>query len=112
MENLLKHVGNCDTIEGAVQILESQIEISNEIKNALFFTVERHKGQMRRSGVPYAIHPILTATLVAYYGGDETMVIAALLHDIVEDTECLTEDIVKLFGEEVAELVEIGRAHV
>ncbi len=60
----------------------------------------------RKSGEEYANHPILVATLVAYYGGDETMVTAALLHDVIEDTGCEIEVVDNLFGREIAHLVE------
>jgi RelA/SpoT family (p)ppGpp synthetase len=76
------------------------------IIHALDFAKEAHKDQYRKSGEPYVIHPILVAALVAYVAKDETMVVAALLHDVVEDTSCSIEDIHNRFGKDVAHLVE------
>lgn len=76
------------------------------IKKAYFFAKESHKGQMRKSGEPYIIHPIAVAQIV---NNDMQLgvapVIAALLHDVVEDTDCTIEDIDSMFGSEVAYLV-------
>ena len=77
-----------------------------KILQALEFAKEAHKNQFRKSGEPYVIHPILVAALVAYVSNDEIMVIAALLHDVVEDTPYTIEDIRQYFGEDVAHLVE------
>ena len=106
MEELLKKVQSCQDVLGAIAILGSQIPLSIEIDKAVAFTVEKHTGQLRKSGEPYAIHPILVASFVAHFGGDEVMVIAALLHDVVEDTCCSIEDVRKDFSPEVAALVE------
>ncbi|MDR1555041.1 MAG: RelA/SpoT family protein, partial [Campylobacteraceae bacterium] len=51
-------------------------------------------------------HPLLVASIVAHYGGDETMVVAALLHDVVEDTQTTVEEVEELFGNDVANIVE------
>ena len=65
-----------------------------------------HEGQMRRSGEPYITHPLAVATIVAHFGLDETTIVAALLHDVAEDTDFTLADIEKEFGAEVAALVE------
>ena len=65
-----------------------------------------HEGQMRRSGEPYITHPLAVATIVAHFGLDETTVVAALLHDVAEDTDFTLEDIEAEFGPEVAALVD------
>ena len=67
---------------------------------------QAHKAQLRRSGEPYIIHPIAVAGILADLGMDSQSLIAALLHDTVEDTELTNEDIVKNFGEEIAQLVD------
>ncbi|MBE0495943.1 MAG: bifunctional (p)ppGpp synthetase/guanosine-3',5'-bis(diphosphate) 3'-pyrophosphohydrolase [Campylobacterales bacterium] len=82
------------------------MEMTKEINEAVAFTVEKHEDQLRKSGEPYAIHPILVSSFVAHFGGDEVMVIAALLHDVVEDTCCSIEDVRRDFSPEVAILVE------
>lgn len=65
-----------------------------------------HEGQQRKSGEPYIVHPIIVAAITAAFSNDETMVQAALLHDVVEDTPYEIEDILAQFGDDVAHLVE------
>ena len=65
-----------------------------------------HEGQKRLSGEPYIIHPLNVAYLLSDLGLDEKVIVAGLLHDIIEDTEYTKEDMIRDFGEEVAELVE------
>src|SRR3954452_8087365 len=57
-----------------------------------------HEGQFRKSGEPYVTHPLAVATIVARYGMDETTVVAALLHDAVEDTGVTLADVEMRFG--------------
>ncbi len=95
--------------------LESQnAEFNYElIRKAYEFCVTMHKGQLRRSNEEYYIHPVCVAEIVAQLGLDSESVCAALLHDTVEDTDTTLEDIEKLFGDEVALIVDgvtkIGR---
>ena len=65
-----------------------------------------HQGQLRKSGEPYIIHPIGVADLLAQLGMDTATIVAALLHDTVEDTEMAVEDVEGEFGEEAAALVD------
>ena len=65
-----------------------------------------HAGQMRRSGDPYISHPLAVAEVLAGLGVDTTTLIAALLHDTVEDTGCTLEMVAEEFGEEVSYLVD------
>ena len=76
------------------------------IKRAFAIAREAHEGQFRRSGEPYIIHPVQVAKILYELGMDSESMIAALLHDVVEDTELTKEDVKKDFGEDVAELVE------
>ncbi len=76
------------------------------IKKAYEIAREAHDGQFRRSGEPYIIHPVQVAKILYGLGMDSESMIAALLHDVVEDTELTKEDVKKDFGEDVAELVE------
>ncbi|MCW2493176.1 MAG: relA, partial [Frankiales bacterium] len=66
----------------------------------------RHRGQLRKSGDPYITHPLAVATILAELGMDTTTLVAALLHDTVEDTGLTTEELATEFGAEVAHLVE------
>lgn len=106
MEELVEVVKKCKQTEQAVELLFKYIRKTPDIERAVAFTIEKHQGQFRRSGEPYVVHPILVCVFVAYLGGDESMVIAGLLHDVVEDTACSTEDVKEMFGEEVGHLVD------
>ena len=79
---------------------------TNIITKAYEYAAEKHKDQKRKSGEPYIIHPLNVAYIVAELGLDEETICAALLHDVVEDTEATYEDISNEFGEKIAEIVE------
>lgn len=74
--------------------------------DAFTYADSAHHGQLRKSGEPYIIHPIAVAEIVADLELDTDSVIAALLHDCIEDTETTHQEIAKRFGEPVATLVE------
>ena len=65
-----------------------------------------HKGQLRKSGEPYIIHPIAVSFILANFGMDTETIIAGLMHDVVEDTPYTREQLVEDFGEEIALLVD------
>src|SRR4028119_1914423 len=65
-----------------------------------------HKGQVRKSGEPYVYHPLCTAEILADLYLDATTIAAALLHDVLEDTEVTKETLVEKFGDEVADIVD------
>ncbi|MBI1423616.1 MAG: bifunctional GTP diphosphokinase/guanosine-3',5'-bis pyrophosphate 3'-pyrophosphohydrolase [Gammaproteobacteria bacterium] len=77
-----------------------------EVYRAYLFGAEAHDGQSRASGEPYIYHPVAVAQILAEMRMDTKSLIAALLHDVIEDTPTAKEQIIKLFGEEVAELVD------
>ncbi|MDD5160373.1 MAG: RelA/SpoT family protein [Sulfuricurvum sp.] len=93
-------------VEGAIAHLYKHILPSSAIQNALAFSQQAHHNQFRKSGEPYIVHPVLVASIVANITGDEAMVIAALLHDVVEDTHITIEEISRDYGVDVAHLVE------
>jgi guanosine-3',5'-bis(diphosphate) 3'-pyrophosphohydrolase len=76
------------------------------ICRAFNFAYELHEGQTRKSGEPYIAHPVAVAGILRDLGGDKAMIAAGFLHDVVEDTDVTVEDIEKMFGQEVALLVE------
>ena len=76
------------------------------IDKAVAYANEKHRYQKRKDGSPYIIHPLAVAQIVAEIGLDMDAVLGALLHDCIEDTDASHEDIEKLFGKTVAELVE------
>ncbi len=77
------------------------------LEAALDFATKAHEGQVRKyTGEPYICHPISVARLVAAVTNDKAMIAAALLHDTVEDTDVTLDEIERLFGSDVASLVE------
>lgn len=101
----IEKVKHLHDVDAAISYLFSHIKSSETLQKALTFSIEAHKLQFRKSGEPYIIHPILVASIVASITDDESMAIAALLHDIVEDTDTTILDIETLFGVDVAHLV-------
>ena len=95
-----------DLKEAARRRCADQDEV-DQIQRAFEFANEAHKGVRRRSGEPYILHPIAVAKIVvSNIGLGCKSIIAALLHDVVEDTEYTVDDLKSLFGEKVATLVE------
>ena len=76
------------------------------IDKAYKFAKEAHKDQKRKSGEPYIIHPLHTALILADLELDKESIMAALLHDVMEDTDVTREDMISAFGEEVTDLVD------
>lgn len=76
------------------------------VYHAYLFGAEAHEGQTRMTGEPYIYHPIAVARILAEMRMDDKTLIAAILHDVIEDTETHKEQIARLFGEEVAEIVD------
>jgi len=107
LDAFLNKAKKIQTIEEAKALLWEQIPspLPSTIK-ALELSVTAHDGQKRKSGEPYIVHPILVAAITAAFSNDETMVQAALLHDVVEDTHFDIEDLEREFGDDVAHMVE------
>jgi GTP pyrophosphokinase len=76
------------------------------IQRAYDYSFKMHAGQTRKSGEPYVVHPVSVAGIIADLRLDAASVCAGLLHDVVEDTLATTDDITKVFGVEIAELVD------
>ena len=77
------------------------------ITKAFNYSLEAHKNDIRASGEPYIVHPHQVAMIVAEeFTVDDITVASALLHDVVEDTDCNIDTIKKNFGEEIAEIVD------
>ena len=76
------------------------------IMKAYDYAYSKHKDQVRQSGEAYIIHPVHVAYILADIGLDDSTICAALLHDVVEDTDATDNDIKKEFGEEISEMVD------
>ena len=95
-----------DLKEAARKRCADQYEL-DMVQKAFEFANEAHKGVRRRSGEPYILHPIAVAKIVvSNIGLGYKSIMAALLHDVVEDTDYTVDDLKSLFGEKVATLVE------
>ena len=91
-------------------IITKKKEVSKKVDTKLIMKAfnlanEKHKDQKRGSGEPYIIHPLQVAYTVATIGLDSNAICAALLHDVVEDTDVTNEDIAREFGQEIADMV-------
>ena len=101
-----------DPILERYQALEDKVSAytpnldTQRLFSAFTYADAEHHGQLRKSGEPYIIHPLAVADIVADLGLDVDSVIAALLHDCIEDTNATHDEIAKKFGAPVAALVE------
>ena len=104
-ENLIKEKWD-DLLLSCTKICKND-EDWNFIKRAFFLAKEAHEGGRRRSGEPYLLHPIAVAKIVIEeIGLGVKSVVAALLHDVVEDTEYSVEDMERIFGPKIASMVD------
>lgn len=78
----------------------------SQIYDAYLFGAEAHEGQHRRSGEPYIYHPLAVASILLEMHMDSPTIVAAILHDVIEDTEASKAQVAERFGEQVAEIVD------
>ena len=78
----------------------------NAVRRAYYYSEQAHDGQVRRTGQPYVTHPLAVANILADMHMDHQSLIAALLHDVIEDTGISKEALAGQFGASVAELVD------
>lgn len=100
---------NPDELYGKLITLVRENMTENDVslvEKAYFIAKKAHEGQFRFSGEPYIIHPVSVAIILYNLGMDGESMAAALLHDVVEDTDMTKENIQEEFGEDVANLVE------
>lgn len=92
--------------------LKSQLEVSGKqydmaaIDKAIKIAISAHQGQMRSSGEEFVCHPLMVAAILVELGMDSETIVAAILHDVVEDTSVELDEIAKKFGKDVAALVD------
>lgn len=96
------------SIEAFAERLGSYLEPEqvNLVRRAYFYAKQAHDGQTRRSGEPYVTHPLAVADILADMHMDHQSLMAAMLHDVIEDTGIPKDALVSQFGETVAELVD------
>ncbi len=82
------------------------MEANALLNKAICFAVDRHTGQLRKGTTrPYITHPLETMTILSSMNADTNLLIAGVLHDVLEDTDTTEEEITELFGQDVASLV-------
>ena len=96
------------TIEDVINTTKKNNRKSDSklIRKVYNYAKAHHEGQLRKSGEPYIIHPVQVAYILSTLGLDDSTICAALLHDVVEDTEITKQDLENEFGAEIAELVD------
>lgn len=93
--------------EGLKEKLQLRKDIDVDlVEKAFYFAAEAHKDQKRKGGDPYIVHPVGVAELASKYNGNTENIIAALLHDTVEDTATSREEIYSLFGKKIGFLID------
>ncbi|MGN0587628.1 MAG: RelA/SpoT family protein [Oscillospiraceae bacterium] len=105
MVNKTETVYTIDTIIQKILDDEKQYDLS-KIISSYEFAAKAHANQFRSSGEPYITHPLAVAYILLELGMDTDTICAAMLHDVVEDTDTTLEEIRKLFGQDVAILVD------
>ncbi|MEA5061573.1 MAG: bifunctional (p)ppGpp synthetase/guanosine-3',5'-bis(diphosphate) 3'-pyrophosphohydrolase [Erysipelotrichaceae bacterium] len=94
-----------EDLKSVFDVYISNEEDRNSIRRAYDFVIEKHKGQLRKSGEPYYHHLIEVAYILATLRGGPATICAGLLHDVVEDTDVTVEEIEAKWGSDVAKIV-------
>ncbi|MDX1456315.1 MAG: RelA/SpoT family protein [Marinobacter sp.] len=96
------------TVEGLARELSSYLDTTriNQVRRAYYYAEQAHEGQRRRSGEPYVTHPLAVASILAELKLDHQSLMAAMLHDVIEDTGIPKDALADQFGESVADLVD------
>lgn len=106
MDPFIETIQSINTIDGAIEELKKHTIITPKLKNIIDFSIKAHDNQFRKSGEPYAVHPLLVASITAYFSPDEAVVATSLLHDVVEDTEYDLTFVKENWGEDIAHMVD------
>ncbi|EMP54183.1 guanosine-3',5'-bis(diphosphate) 3'-pyrophosphohydrolase [Marinobacter santoriniensis NKSG1] len=96
------------TVEGLAEELSTYLDTTriNQVRRAYYYAEQAHEGQMRKSGDRYITHPLAVARILADLRLDHQSLMAAMLHDVIEDTGIPKDALTEQFGEDVAELVD------
>ncbi|MBY4675517.1 bifunctional GTP diphosphokinase/guanosine-3',5'-bis pyrophosphate 3'-pyrophosphohydrolase [Marinobacterium arenosum] len=96
------------TIDALSERLTDYLDLQQirEVRRAYFYAEQAHDGQRRKSGEPYVTHPLSVASILAQMHMDHQSLMAAMLHDVIEDTEINYEGVSSQFGDTVADIVD------
>lgn len=100
-----EEVDSIDALGSTLHSYLSPVQV-NQIKRAYYYAEQAHEGQRRRSGEPYVTHPLAVAGILADMHMDHQSLMAAMLHDVIEDTNISKEALGEQFGDSVADLVD------
>ncbi len=96
------------SIDALAETLSNYLSASqvDQVRRAYYYAEQAHEGQNRRSGEPYVTHPLAVAGILSEMRLDAQSLMAAMLHDVIEDTAVSKQDLSEQFGDAVAELVD------
>ena len=100
-----QEVQSIDTLSDTLRSYLSPAQV-NQVKRAYYYAEQAHEGQRRRSGEPYVTHPLAVASILANMHMDHQSLMAAMLHDVIEDTGISKKALKEQFGDTIAELVD------
>ncbi len=106
MDPFIQKIQSINTIEDAINELQNHTKITPKLQEIIDFTIKAHENQFRKSGEPYSVHPLLVATITAYFSLDEAVIATSLLHDVVEDTAYDLKFVKDNWGEDIAHMVD------
>lgn len=103
--DIYKDIGSIETLSTTLHSYLSDQQV-NQVKRAYYYAEQAHEGQRRRSGEPYVTHPLAVAGILADMHMDHQSLMAAMLHDVIEDTSISKATLGEQFSDTVAELVD------
>lgn len=111
IENIIDYTEADNIARELIELVSEYMNIDKQmihdrIWNTYMFAKDAHHGQVRKSGEPYIIHPLLAAKLLLHLKPDLVTIQSCILHDVIEDTERTKADIAREFGDEVALICE------
>ncbi|NVJ53346.1 MAG: bifunctional (p)ppGpp synthetase/guanosine-3',5'-bis(diphosphate) 3'-pyrophosphohydrolase [Campylobacteraceae bacterium] len=106
MDPFIEKIESINTLDDAIHLLHTEAKITPKLQEIIDFVIEAHKGQFRKSGEPYSVHPLLVASIASHFSKEEDVIATALLHDVVEDTKYDINYIRSNWGDEVAHMVD------
>ncbi len=106
MDPFIQKIQSVNNLDDAIKLLQNEAHITPKLQEIIDFTIEAHEGQVRKSGEPYAVHPILVASIASHFSKEEDLIATALLHDVVEDTNYNLEFIEEKWGDDIAHMVD------